>query len=272
MRERRVSASASRAASMSSRRVRASAATVGSVTAAATARTPSKSPGEAPGKPASMTSTPSRSSCSAISALSCGCSAMPGDCSPSRKVVSKIEIRRWDTNTSSFASERRRTDGVGEWASAPAKARVRVAPPSGGESKEAREAAHMPTGFEARSWVHLSTRSSSPVEHARVWPACQRPHEGCGAKLNGLVAAAEQVPHERAGEQELHVRREVAGPVPAEASVEDLPPARPERREDVLEIGSRRRKAAESRGVEGPAPRRQQAEAGDAAGDLEAAA
>ena len=65
----------------------------------ATARTPSKSPGDAPAKPASMTSTPSRSSCSAISAFSCGCSAMPGDCSPSRNVVSKIWILR-DTNTS----------------------------------------------------------------------------------------------------------------------------------------------------------------------------
>src|SRR5581483_7015996 len=38
----------------------------------------------------------------AISAFSCGCSAMPGDCSPSRNVVSKIWILR-DTNTSSFA-------------------------------------------------------------------------------------------------------------------------------------------------------------------------
>src|SRR4051794_36735298 len=98
------------------------------------------------------------------------------------------------------------------------------------------------------------------------------PVGGCGAELSGLVAAAEQVADESAREKQLHVRREVAGPVPAEASVEDLPPAWPERREDVLEIGCRRRKAAEGRRVERAAPRRQKAEAGDAARDLEAAA
>ena len=64
------------------------------VTAAPTARTPSKSPGEENAKPASITSTPRRSSASAISAFSSGESAMPGDCSPSLSVVSKIVILR----------------------------------------------------------------------------------------------------------------------------------------------------------------------------------
>src|SRR5206468_2479510 len=49
-----------------------------------------KSPWEACGKPASMTSTPSRASCSAISILSLASRLMPGDCSPSRRVVSKM--------------------------------------------------------------------------------------------------------------------------------------------------------------------------------------
>ena len=73
----------------------------------ATARIPSKSPGEEIAKPASITSTPSRSSCSAISAFSCGCSAMPGDCSPSRSVVSKIVILRvqLDSSSSGLQSE-----------------------------------------------------------------------------------------------------------------------------------------------------------------------
>ena len=106
IRERRAGASASAAASMSSRWARTSDATVGVFTPAATARTPSKSPGDAPANPASMTSTPRRSSCSAISAFSCGCRAMPGDCSPSRNVVSKIWILR-DTNTSSLALRER---------------------------------------------------------------------------------------------------------------------------------------------------------------------
>jgi hypothetical protein len=45
-------------------------------------------------KPASITSTPSRSSCSPISTFSSGRSAIPGACSPSRSVVSKIVILR----------------------------------------------------------------------------------------------------------------------------------------------------------------------------------
>ena len=99
IRDRRAALRVLAAASMSSSCARTSDATVGAFTAAATARTPSKSPGDAPAKPASMTSTPNRSSCSAISAFSCGSSAMPGDCSPSRNVVSKIWILRRDTNT-----------------------------------------------------------------------------------------------------------------------------------------------------------------------------
>src|SRR5688500_10360758 len=94
MRDRFAPASDCAAASRSSSRVRARAATVGRSTAAATARTPSKSPGEETANPASTTSTPSRSSCVPISAFSSGESAMPGDCSPSRNVVSKIVILR----------------------------------------------------------------------------------------------------------------------------------------------------------------------------------
>ena len=94
MRDLRASARDSAAASMSSLRVRASEATVGRSTAAATALTPSKSPGDETENPASTMSTPSRSSWVAISTFSSGDSAMPGDCSPSRSVVSKIVILR----------------------------------------------------------------------------------------------------------------------------------------------------------------------------------
>ncbi len=55
--------------------------------------TASKSPGEVIGNPASITSTPSRASCVAISSFSCVLSEIPGDCSPSRSVVSKISTR-----------------------------------------------------------------------------------------------------------------------------------------------------------------------------------
>src|SRR6185312_9760436 len=44
-------------------------------------------------KPASMTSTPRRASWCAISSFSPGFSEMPGDCSPSRRVVSKMMTR-----------------------------------------------------------------------------------------------------------------------------------------------------------------------------------
>jgi hypothetical protein len=54
----------------------------------------SKSPGEAMGKPASMMSTPSCTSAWAISSFSVRFMLAPGDCSPSRSVVSKMRIGR----------------------------------------------------------------------------------------------------------------------------------------------------------------------------------
>jgi len=70
--------------------VRESAAIVEPRTALLIASTASKSPSLAIGNPASITSTPRRASCSAISSFSPTSSEMPGDCSPSRRVVSKI--------------------------------------------------------------------------------------------------------------------------------------------------------------------------------------
>ena len=75
---------------MSATWVRARPAMTGPSTVREIACTASKSPGEVIGKPASITSTPSRASCWAISSFSCVFSEMPGDCSPSRSVVSKI--------------------------------------------------------------------------------------------------------------------------------------------------------------------------------------
>src|SRR5829696_6304436 len=100
MRDRGAPRSAAAAVSMSSRAVRARPATVTDVAASDTAATPSKSPGEDAGNPASTTSTPRRSSITATSAFSSGRSAIPGDCSPSLSVVSKILILR---TGSSFA-------------------------------------------------------------------------------------------------------------------------------------------------------------------------
>ena len=55
--------------------------------------TASKSPSEAMGKPASMMSTPISSRRVAICSFSCRVIVAPGDCSPSRSVVSKIRTR-----------------------------------------------------------------------------------------------------------------------------------------------------------------------------------
>ena len=81
------------AASMSALCVRASPQITGPSTPRAIASTASKSPGEVIGKPASITSTPRRASCCAISTFSCVFSEIPGDCSPSRRVVSKMWTR-----------------------------------------------------------------------------------------------------------------------------------------------------------------------------------
>src|SRR6201988_384000 len=66
---------------------------IGPSTSRATAWTLSKSPREAAGKPASITSTPSSARARATRSFS-GCVMLqPGDCSPSRSVVSKIRTR-----------------------------------------------------------------------------------------------------------------------------------------------------------------------------------
>src|ERR1700686_2404166 len=77
-------------ASMSSRTARASAVTVALRISRAIRRQASKSPGEGIGKPASTTSTPSFSSCLAMRSFELASRGKPGDCSPSRSVVSKM--------------------------------------------------------------------------------------------------------------------------------------------------------------------------------------
>ena len=85
--------SASAARSMSARLARASEQTTLFLTFLAISWTAWKSPGEAIAKPASMTSTPISSSSWAILSFSGTVIEAPGDCSPSRKVVSKMMMR-----------------------------------------------------------------------------------------------------------------------------------------------------------------------------------
>src|SRR5688572_1703345 len=82
--------------SMSPRLQRARPQMMGPCTSRATALTLSQSPREAAGNPASMTSTPRSASARATRSFS-GCAMLqPGDCSPSRSVVSKIITRSRD--------------------------------------------------------------------------------------------------------------------------------------------------------------------------------
>jgi hypothetical protein len=90
MRERLAFSSALAARSMSIRTARASAATCTQLYSAETALTASKSPSDAMGNPASRISTPSSTSFLASRSFSGTVMLQPGDCSPSRSVVSKI--------------------------------------------------------------------------------------------------------------------------------------------------------------------------------------
>jgi len=96
MRGRSACRTPSQAASMSGLAARESPQMTGTYPSASTAlptssampRTAARSSGEAIGKPASITSTPSRASWRAMSSFSLLVSVAPGDCSPSRSVVS----------------------------------------------------------------------------------------------------------------------------------------------------------------------------------------
>ncbi len=86
-------ASASAARSMSASTARARLHTVLSLMLSATSFTAAKSPGLAMAKPASITSTFSRSSARAMRSFSSPVMDAPGLCSPSRRVVSKMMTR-----------------------------------------------------------------------------------------------------------------------------------------------------------------------------------
>ena len=90
MRARSAPLRASAAREISRSLARESEHTVESLMVFAISWTASKSPLELAAKPASITSTLSRSSCLAIRSFSSRVMEAPGDCSPSRKVVSKM--------------------------------------------------------------------------------------------------------------------------------------------------------------------------------------
>src|SRR3954468_14182020 len=152
------------AASMSWKPVRASPVITGPCTSREMACTASKSPGEAIGKPASMMSTPRRASWWAISSFSAVFSEMPGDCSPSRSVVSKISTRSGSMSMS-FAPLGLRPAaslGLGLRLSRP----PRAIPPEGGGGEVAGEA--------GTSWRAVRLAEPAVLAQARRFRRCDR--------------------------------------------------------------------------------------------------
>src|SRR5918997_1455765 len=150
MRGRSESLIAFQAASTSCALARARPQMTGPCTSRAIACTASKSPGELIGKPASMMSTPRRASCCAISSFSCLLSEIPGDCSPSRRVVSKI-FTRSDSLRSTSCSCSLLLPGS-PWACGWRP--PRVIPPEGGEEGEG-------AGRPGTTWREKRTGSSA---------------------------------------------------------------------------------------------------------------
>jgi hypothetical protein len=83
-----------------------------------------------------------------------------------------------------------------------------------------------------------------------------------------VVSAPEERADDRPGEHELSRGGEAAGTVPAAPAVEDLATERPERSNDVLEVGGGRGDGTDRRGIE-TAIQREKQQACDTAGDLE---
>jgi hypothetical protein len=73
-----------------------------------------------------------------------------------------------------------------------------------------------------------------------------------------------------AGQQQLKGYRETPRTVPTEAVVKELPSARTQDGEDVLEVRGGTRRATERRRIEWASPRSEEEEARKAADDLEA--
>jgi hypothetical protein len=96
-----------------------------------------------------------------------------------------------------------------------------------------------------------------------------RPAYRDGACLNGSTPWRDERAENRAGQQELQASREAPRAVPATV-VEELPSARAQEREDVLEVRGGARRGAKCRWIEGASPRSQDQEARETAADLEA--
>ena len=88
--------------------------------------------------------------------------------------------------------------------------------------------------------------------------------------MRGLTPWSDERAENPDGQQKLHVRRETPRAVPAEAVVKELPVARTQDGEDVLEVGGGTRRGAKRRRIEWASARGDEKDACDAARDLKA--
>jgi hypothetical protein len=86
---------------------------------------------------------------------------------------------------------------------------------------------------------------------------------------NGSTPGRDERTENRAGQKQLQVCREAPRAVPA-AVVEELPSARAQEREHVLEVRGGARRGAKRRRIERASPRGEEQEARETAADLEA--
>jgi cold shock protein len=104
-----------------------------------------------------------------------------------------------------------------------------------------------------------------------VWSLPSPPAPSIGLRFlsNGSTPWRDERAENRAGQQELKVYREAPRAVPA-AVVEELPPARAQEWEDVLEVRGGARRGAKRRRIERASPRGEEQDARETAADLEA--
>jgi hypothetical protein len=91
-----------------------------------------------------------------------------------------------------------------------------------------------------------------------------------GRSLDRSTPWSDECAENPAGQQELQICRETPGAMPAEAVVKELPSARTQEGEDVLEVRGGTRRGAERRRIEWASPSGEKKEARETAADLEA--
>src|SRR4249919_353452 len=116
----------------------------------------------------------------------------------------------------------------------------------------------------------MTVSTSSSIFCGGVTPCLRRPPLLRRSLSTGSTPSRAERAENRAGQQELQVSRKAPRAVPAEAAVEELPSARAQERENMLEVRSGARRGAERRRIERASPHGEEEDARETAADLEA--